>query len=469
MGLESAHCIKICPIHTDSSALGGPLTHSGAMERRRTRSPSSPRVSFPVRCKPVTCTSQVGWNGDIVPRKRNRYGPLAELRLPAKEKPQSLLPWAEKLPMFQWAVAVSDCQLEALSALFSGNEIVKSPTDFQGYAKPSRLLPASEVKVSRGIPPDEKPIPSDKGHSQALFKIKIWTSRMYGSSLSNDNSGLLLCVIDENGDSILQRIPAITTSSSSSGENNESNTVHFQQGSDDEFTFEGPKLGRIQAVWISLESDEGHGGEEFQFTGFQYDFIAEDVLLGEGSDTSMVELRPSRVAELSGPDPFVLLSRNSQESTSALTSQTSNEESMREYADLKASLLLYDAALIVIGSSVLSLSLGENSALAFSIGGVGGLLYLLLLQRSVDELPSPASISRDSVGRVLGRFWGPISTVAVAVAFVLVALKYSSGENAVSFTPKELILGMMGFLTCKVAVVLAAFKPMTISWNRSTD
>ncbi|XP_031402926.1 uncharacterized protein LOC116212446 [Punica granatum] len=358
--------------------------------------------------------------------------------------------------------------------------------DFQGYAKPSRLLPASEVKVSRGIPPDEKPIPSDKGHSQALFKIKIWTSRMYGSSLSNDNSGLLLCVIDENGDSILQRIPAITTSSSSSGENNESNTVHFQQGSDDEFTFEGPKLGRIQAVWISLESgqwrsgglslsvvyppsDEGHGGEEFQFTGFQYDFIAEDVLLGEGSDTSMVELRPSRVAELSGPDPFVLLSRNSQESTSALTSQTSNEESMREYADLKASLLLYDAALIVIGSSVLSLSLGENSALAFSIGGVGGLLYLLLLQRSVDELPSPASISRDSVGRVLGRFWGPISTVAVAVAFVLVALKYSSGENAVSFTPKELILGMMGFLTCKVAVVLAAFKPMTISWNRSTD
>lgn len=128
------------------------------------------------------------------------------------------------------------------------------PSDFQGYAAPIRLFPATEVKVSKGIPPDEMPKLFDKGHSQALFKIKIRTSQMYGSRLSNDNSGVLLCVIDENGNSVLQRIPAVAMDISSLGKNSESNTVHFQQGSDDEFTFEGPKLGRIQAVWISVES-----------------------------------------------------------------------------------------------------------------------------------------------------------------------------------------------------------------------
>lgn len=229
------------------------------------------------------------------------------------------------------------------------------------------------------------------------------------------------------------------------------------------------RLGGLRLSVVYPPSDEDPSREEAQFTGFQYDFTADDILLGEGNDTSMVELKPSRTVELSGSDPFVLLSRDSEESTSSITSQMSNEESMREYAALKVSLLLYDAALIVAGSSALWITSGENSAIAFSTGGVGGFLYLLLLQRSVDELPSPASISRDSVDRVFGWLWGPISTVAVAVAFVLLALKYSSGENPVAFTPKELILGMMGFLACKVAVVLAAFKPMTRSWNGSTD
>ncbi|KAL0680376.1 hypothetical protein Bca4012_008358 [Brassica carinata] len=71
----------------------------------------------------------------------------------------------------------------------------------------------------------------------------------------------------------------------------------------------------------------------------------------------------------------------------------SNEESMEEYANLKLSLLLYDALLILLGSSVFSFSLGEHSAIAFFSGGTVGFLYLLLLQRSVDELQAPGSSS----------------------------------------------------------------------------
>ena len=52
----------------------------------------------------------------------------------------------------------------------------------------------------------------------------------------------------------------------------------------------------------------------------------------------------------------------------------SNEERMEEYANLKRSLLLYDAILILLGSSVFS-------AIAFFFGRTFGFLYLLLLQR----------------------------------------------------------------------------------------
>lgn len=204
---------------------------------------------------------------------------------------------------------------------------------------------------------------------------------------------------------------------------------------------------------------EEHTAEEIQYRGYQYDFQAEDILIGKGSDSSMIELRPSLVTELSG-DPFTLLSNSTRESTSP-TSKMSSEESMQEYADLKLSLLLYDAILVSVGTTVASVSAGEKAALAFLTGGLGGFVYLLILQRSVDELPAPATISRNSVDQVFRRLKSPVTTLALAAAVVFAVLKYSSGQVPVALTSEELIAGMIGFIACKVAVVLAAFKPMT--------
>ena len=74
--------------------------------------------------------------------------------------------------------------------------------------------------------------------------------------MSDINAGVLLCIIDENGDSILQRIPtsSMIDHPSTSEENIFSETIHFQRGSVDEFTFEGPKLGKVVAICVSLES-----------------------------------------------------------------------------------------------------------------------------------------------------------------------------------------------------------------------
>lgn len=214
----------------------------------------------------------------------------------------------------------------------------------------------------------------------------------------------------------------------------------------------------LVVVGASQPSLEEKGQEDLKYVSVKYEFQVEDILLGEGSDISVLELRPCLVTELSGVDPSTLFSTSLTESTSLASQQISNEESMREYADLKFSLLLYDAMLIFTGTLAASFLAGEHAAYAFLTGGIGGFLYLLLLQRSVDGISVPESSSEND--QMFKGFKGPISSLALAIGFALFAVKYGSGDFSMVFTPKELIVGMMGFLACKLAVVLAAFKPV---------
>ncbi|XP_022988121.1 uncharacterized protein LOC111485461 [Cucurbita maxima] len=351
--------------------------------------------------------------------------------------------------------------------------------DFQDYAKPSHLLQASEVEICTKTS-IEKILSSMKGdESHALFKVDISTSKLYGSSLSDMNAGILLCLIDEKGNSILQRIPAsLTTDHYLSKEKDildGSEILLFQRGSSDEFVLKGPKLGRLESVWLSVDSGQWRlgslslyvisqlksEGHELQYMGFKYEFSAEDILLGEGSDKSMVELRSCLVSEVRGIEPLFFLNGSSNLSNLATIDSISNEESMKEYADLKLSLLTYDALLIFAGTSISSFSAGENAGLAFLAGGILGFLYLLLLQRSVDELPAPTSNS-ERMGNEDRRYIGPLSVLALAVGLSIITVKFNLGDSTMMLSPKEVVIGMLGFLACKVAVVLAAVKPMAL-------
>ncbi|MED6130760.1 hypothetical protein PIB30_118676 [Stylosanthes scabra] len=133
--------------------------------------------------------------------------------------------------------------------------------DFQRYARPLNLLPASEVKVCTNtlIEKISSSLKDDKAKS--LFRVKLGTSNAYGSSLSDPNAGILLCLIDEHGNSILQRIPAYSMigRSMESDDTNNTDMLHFQRGSIDEFIFEGPKVAKIEALWVSLESGQVNG------------------------------------------------------------------------------------------------------------------------------------------------------------------------------------------------------------------
>lgn len=206
-----------------------------------------------------------------------------------------------------------------------------------------------------------------------------------------------------------------------------------------------------------------NGSPELKFNGLQYTFGKINVLLGEDG-ASVAEARPVAVTDLSGVSLSDLQEGQlSLESTASIVKEL-KEDGLRQYADLKQSLLLYDAAIVITGFSAFTLTSNDNAAYSFLVGGIGGFLYLLLLQRSVDGLPviSPSSEAGSTAPSASGfsgvrRPWLILSLLMVAGA---VALKYGAGGDRFELTPTELFVGTAGFLANKVAVLLAAFKPM---------
>jgi len=71
------------------------------------------------------------------------------------------------------------------------------------------------------------------------------------------NSAILICLIDVDGDSLLQRVPAIYLGQPTPGIKI-AQLIPFQSGSVDVVTFKGSKLKRIKEVWIGLESGTFH-------------------------------------------------------------------------------------------------------------------------------------------------------------------------------------------------------------------
>ncbi|KAJ0974172.1 hypothetical protein J5N97_016137 [Dioscorea zingiberensis] len=294
--------------------------------------------------------------------------------------------------------------------------------------------------------------------------------------------------IDIQGDSILQRISAASYVDPSQGKINSSDSINFQRGSVDIVTFKGPKLGKLEALWIGVESgswriDGLHLAfisgplslpqisrstsdvKEERIDGMQYKFEVNNIPLGEGG-VSVTELRPVIATEFSSDNVSTLSSLNFSPTSALDTSTDSNEESMREYKDLKLSLLIYDALLTVVGFMVTSFTVSSKVGYAFLFGGMSGLLYLLLLQRSVDGLPiieSPADAKFDIFGQTSQGFKGPLFFLAVVLAMSITAVKYGIGGVSVALTPSELLIGAAGFLTCKIAVVLAAFRPFRVT------
>ncbi|KAK3151900.1 hypothetical protein QOZ80_3AG0252220 [Eleusine coracana subsp. coracana] len=355
---------------------------------------------------------------------------------------------------------------------------------------PSRLLPTEDMQTYPGTIPDEIFNTIKLDDSDAFYVLELSTSREFSSSLADKNSAILVCFIDIVGDCLLQRLPAIYSDESSRGIKAEQ-AVPFQSGSVDVVTIKGSKLQRIKEIWIGLESGSWrldglslkviHGPlealkdfdvtAELNFSGLQYTFENISAFLGEGG-ASVAEVRPVAVSDLTGLRLSDLQEGQLSSQRAASVVKEVKEDGLKEYDDLKQSLLLYDVAIVITGFSAFILASKDNAAYSFLVGGIGGFLYLLLLQRSVDGLPVISSPTEDGSPQPsvsdfggLRRPWLILSLVMVTGA---VALRYGAGGDRFQLTPTELFVGTAGFLANKVAVLLAAFKPMQ-SNSKSKD
>ncbi|KAK3146953.1 hypothetical protein QOZ80_3BG0275710 [Eleusine coracana subsp. coracana] len=262
---------------------------------------------------------------------------------------------------------------------------------------PSRLLPTEDMQTYPETIPDEIFNTIRLDDSDAFYVLELRTSREFSSSLVDKNSAILT----------------------------------------------------IKEIWIGLES--------VRFMEIRCAF------LGEGG-ASVAEVRPVAVSDLTGLRLSDLQEGQLSSQRAASVVKEVKEDGLKEYDDLKQSLLLYDVAIVITGFSAFILASKDSAAYSFLVGGIGGFLYLLLLQRSVDGLPVISSSSEDgspqpSVSGFSGlrRPWLILSLVMVTGA---VALKYGAGGERFQLTPTELFVGTAGFLANKVAVLLAAFKPM---------
>ncbi|GLJ04649.1 hypothetical protein SUGI_0000590 [Cryptomeria japonica] len=310
----------------------------------------------------------------------------------------------------------------------------------EAFVQPLKLLPSTPANYSLTTSLEEE-LHSLSDFSQTLYRVELITSNDSSSDLSDTNAGILVCIIGENGNSIIQRFPAILpTSQVFSSDMSEivqqnCNRLHFQRGSVDGLTFWGPDIGKLVAIWIGPES----GSWRLSRTN--------EVMLGDGGD-SAVELRASRVQEVSG---------------------------------------------------------NQEISNGFAIGGTFGFIYLLLLQGAVDKLPGPPSfesqsypgsaknnslfqdndISRGSRVEKQGQdmdmeysnlssletkkfqdsfsgFRGPLTRLSWIIAILFLTSKYASGKVMITLKPQELLAGAAGFLTCKVAAVMASFRTIAI-------
>lgn len=87
----------------------------------------------------------------------------------------------------------------------------------------------------------------------SYYIVELRTSNDFSSSLKDVNAAILLCLIDENGNALLQRLSPVELPVVGKDMDFEE-SAHFQRGSVDIVTFKGSKFGKIEALWIGLES-----------------------------------------------------------------------------------------------------------------------------------------------------------------------------------------------------------------------
>lgn len=430
------------------------------------------------------------------------------------------------------------------SFLLGPGSYASLPRQIRGE-RPSRfVLPRASVSPdTRRASSGDASLAEEATTSQQVdYFVRIETSRSTGSSLSRPEGGIMVALLGPAGKFVLRKLDTHV----GDAEEDEGSQVCCMRGSFDigataEAHFRGPSFDSIERLWLSpvsgtwrpaaasvlvkqakaeageIAPDMGRQDADNEinqsklsevFKGSQssetfagrdadqeadldksssmlYLFKWNETLIGEGCEESAAQLDPAGVHTEDAMNQLTSKSSGSMEELAA-----SRAAGLAEYQELKWFLLGTTAALVGVGTLGSKLAFGDEVGVGFAAGGLAGLLYLLLLERTVDQLgkaegvqatgtagsfgahlePQESSSNSESLlDRILNKVAliakGPASRLILVALLGLVAVKSVGGSEMRNIEPRQILGGLVGFLVYKLAVLSAAFRPTNRASN----
>eukprot|EP00197_Chlamydomonas_leiostraca_P012179 CAMPEP_0202865592 /NCGR_PEP_ID=MMETSP1391-20130828/6246_1 /ASSEMBLY_ACC=CAM_ASM_000867 /TAXON_ID=1034604 /ORGANISM="Chlamydomonas leiostraca, Strain SAG 11-49" /LENGTH=472 /DNA_ID=CAMNT_0049545451 /DNA_START=150 /DNA_END=1569 /DNA_ORIENTATION=+ len=294
---------------------------------------------------------------------------------------------------------------------------------------PTNLLRSDFGVQTEGVPqpPPDKPL--------TVYSVRFTTSNGRGSSISDPNSGVNVCLIGQDGQAVMHRVSPVhdpvdavnfvhelcqIVDGDIGADCKSAEAAHqalvsppaqqtasgyvlpprpppaprprFVDGHVDEVCFCAPELGPLAGILVGTESGSW-GLEEIHVSSSRSNHIERFVCgrtLGSQPGAGAVFLTPvppGSVVYGTGDQAVVL----TKEAASAIHTM-----SMSEYDNMKHRLLSTTTLLTISGTAVAGIGAGMDAALPFALGGMAGIAYQWLLQQGVDNIVMSAGVGTSS-------------------------------------------------------------------------
>ena len=299
--------------------------------------------------------------------------------------------------------------------------------------------------------PPKRLLGTPNSENSTVYTLRVSTDVHRGAALTDPSAAVLVCLIGEDGSSILRRISPLVdpvadaeeimrictdtdippppgadcnlmmaskknrnTNTDKKGPSRETQTPNssssrspppptptnakvvrrFQEGSVDEISFFAPEITPLAAVILAPEQGTWRCEEidvSSSRSGETSRFVCRDDVGDRGTHAAafLRPVPPGGVVYGSG-DATVVLTK---EQAAQL-----REWNLQQYSEMKTTLMGATAALVAVGSGVVYASAGPPLALPFALGGVSSLVYQYLLQRRVDTISPPSSSIEPGAG-----------------------------------------------------------------------
>lgn len=256
------------------------------------------------------------------------------------------------------------------------------------------------------------------------YRMRISVAPGRSAGLSEWSASVNLVLVGSAGEAALHTLEA------------PGGAYRFAAGATEHVEFEAPDVGPIECVWVAPTAGTLEVSRAEVFVGqaaAPVALVASAAAAGDAVSQLMLPPAPRRAVR---------------------------EEGLAEYSRLKERVVGIHASLVGLGTAAAVTTGHADAATAFAAGGAVGLLYLQLLQLGVDAIPGadapPIETVEDAAAEGVGAALASPAFRLAAVGTALLALAQGSVSTGDDLSRTDFVLGVVGFLTYKLAVVGAA-------------